>query len=157
MELVEVRTLQALVAETGVLHFATAISYIAQTAEGLQHAHARGFVHRDIKPANLMITKEGTIKILDMGLARSLLSERDNVTGTIGGGDLTMGKICYVPPEQAMGQPVDERGDLYSLGATLYFLLTGHPPYKGTRTQILMQPQMADPPRLSKTLKTSFP
>jgi serine/threonine protein kinase len=157
MEFVEGKDLQTLVAETGVLHFATAVSYIAQTAAGLQHAHSKGFVHRDIKPANLMITKDGTIKILDMGLARSFLNEKDNVTGEVGGEEGALGTIDYVSPEQALGQPVDERADVYSLGATLYFLLTGHPPYKGVRAQILMQHQMAAPPRLSKTLKAAVP
>src|SRR5262245_28769407 len=71
MELVEGKDLHTLVSETGPLHFATALSYVAQVAAGLQHAHSKGIVHRDIKPGNLMITKEGSVKILDMGLARS--------------------------------------------------------------------------------------
>ena len=157
MELVEGKDLQTLLAETGPLHFATAVSYIAQAAAGLQHAHNKGIVHRDIKPANLMITKEGTVKLLDLGLARSFLKESDNLTGALGEEGEAHGTIDFVAPEQALGQPVDERADLYSLGATLYYLITGHPPYKGSRAQILMQHQMAAPPRLSKTLKVTVP
>lgn len=157
MEYVEGKDLQTLLTETGPLHFATAVSYIAQAAAGLQHAHEKGFVHRDIKPANLMITKDGVVKILDMGLARSVFDERDNLTGALDDADAPLGTIDFVSPEQALGQPVDERGDIYSLGATLYSLITGQSPYKGTRPQILMQHQMAEPPRLSKALRVSVP
>jgi len=157
MELVEGKDLQTLLAETGPLHFATAVSYIAQAAAGLQHAHNKGIVHRDIKPANLMITKEGVVKLLDLGLARSFLKESDNLTGALGEEGEAHGTIDFVAPEQALGQAVDERADLYSLGATLYYLITGHPPYKGSRAQILMQHQMAAPPRLSKSLKVTVP
>ena len=157
MELVEGKNLHTLLSETGPLHFATAVSYVAQAAAGLQHAHAKGFVHRDIKPANLMINKDGVVKILDMGLTRSFVNESDNLTGKIGEGDGALGTLDFVSPEQALGHPVDERADLYSLGATLFYLITGHPPYKGTRPQILLQHQMTAPPKLSKTLKVPVP
>ncbi len=157
MELVEGKNLHTLLSETGPLHFATAVSYIAQTAAGLQHAHKKGIVHRDIKPANLMITKDGMVKILDMGLARSFVNERDNLTGRLGEEDGGLGTLDYVSPEQALGEPVDERADLYSLGATLFYLIAGHPPYKGSRAQILMQHQAAAPPKLTKSLKVSAP
>ncbi|WP_171471268.1 WD40 repeat domain-containing serine/threonine protein kinase [Frigoriglobus tundricola] len=157
MELVEGKNLETLLAETGPLHFATAVSYIAQAAAGLQHAHSKGIVHRDIKPANLMMTKDGGIKILDMGLARSFVNESDNLTGALGEEGEALGTIDFVAPEQAMAQAVDERADLYSLGATLYCLLAGHPPYKGSRAQVLMQHQMAPPPQLSRTLKVNVP
>jgi serine/threonine protein kinase len=157
MELVDGKNLHALLSETGPLHFATAVSYIAQAAEGLQHAHSKGFVHRDIKPANLMVSKDGVVKILDMGLARSFVSESDNLTGTIGEGEGSLGTLDYVSPEQALGHPVDELADIYSLGATLYYLIAGHPPYKGTRAQILLKHQMSAPPRLSKSLKVPVP
>jgi serine/threonine protein kinase len=157
MEFVEGKDLHTLLGETGPLHFATAVSHIAQAAAGLKHAHDKGFVHRDIKPANLMITKEGQIKVLDMGLARSYSDERDNLTGTMGDEEGALGTIDFVAPEQALGQPVDERADLYSLGATLYYLLTGGPPYKGARAQILMQHQVAPPPKLPKSLKVAVP
>src|SRR4029079_10419496 len=79
MEYVEGNDLQSLMAKTGPLHFAQAAHYVAQAAAGLQHAHEKGFVHRDVKPANLILAKDGTIKILDMGLARSFTDEGDNL------------------------------------------------------------------------------
>ena len=134
------------------------LSYVAQVAAGLQHAHSKGIVHRDIKPANLMITKEGAIKILDMGLARSVLNESDNLTGTLDEeAPARWGRSTSSHPNRRSSQPVDERSDLYSLGATLFYLLTGQVPFKGQRTQVLMQHQMAPPPQLSKTLKVNAP
>jgi serine/threonine protein kinase len=157
MEYVEGKDLQSLMADTGPLHFAQACHYIAQAAAGLQHAHEKGFVHRDIKPANLILAKDGTVKILDMGLARSFQDESDNLTGSLGDEPETFGTADYISPEQALGQKVDERSDIYSLGATMFALITGHPPFKGTTAQILMQHQMAEVPRLSKKLKVAVP
>src|SRR4030095_306307 len=84
MEYVEGTDLQSFMTKSGALHFMQAVQYIAQAAAGLQHAHEKGFVHRDIKPSNLMLTKEGTIKILDLGLARSFLSDEDDLTNQMG-------------------------------------------------------------------------
>lgn len=157
MEYVEGKDLQSLMGDTGPLHFAQACHYIAQAAAGLQHAHEKGFVHRDIKPANLILAKDGTVKILDMGLARSFHDEKDNLTESLGGEAETLGTADFISPEQALGQPVDERSDIYSLGATLFSLVTGHPPFKGSTAQVLMQHQMAERPRLSKNLKVAVP
>ena len=157
MEYVEGKDLQSLMADTGPLHFAQAVHYVAQAAAGLLHAHDKGFVHRDIKPANLIVNKDGTVKILDMGLARSFLDAADNLTGSLGNEGEAIGTADFISPEQALGQPVDERCDIYSLGVTLFALITGHPPFKGTTAQVLMQHQMAEMPRLSKKLKVSVP
>jgi serine/threonine protein kinase len=157
MEYVEGKDLQSLMADTGPLHFAQACHYAAQAAAGLQHAHEKGFVHRDIKPANLILTKDGTVKILDMGLARSFHDESDNLTASLGDESEAIGTADFVSPEQALGQQVDERSDIYSLGATLFALVTGHPPFKGSTAQILMQHQMAELPRMSKKLKVAVP
>lgn len=150
LEYVDGTDLQSLMAKTGPLHYAQAAQYIAQAAAGLQHAHEKGFVHRDIKPANLMLSKEGTIKILDMGLTRSFLNEEDNLTGLLGDTSDVAGTADYIAPEQAMNKAIDERSDIYSLGATLFSLVTGHPPFKGSTAQKLMQHQIADPPSLFK-------
>ncbi len=150
MEYIEGNDLQGLMAKTGPLHFAQAAHYVAMAAAGLQHAHEKGFVHRDIKPGNLMLTKDGTIKILDMGLARSFTDENDNLTAQLGDASDVAGTADYISPEQAMQGKVDERSDIYSLGATLFALVTGHPPFRGSTVQKLMQHQMAEPPRLSK-------
>ena len=156
MEYVDGNDLQTLMAQTGPLHFAQAAQYIAQAAAGLQHAHEKGFVHRDIKPANLMLTKDGGIKILDMGLARSFTDSRDNLTGLLAEGDIA-GTVDFLSPEQAMNHPLDERSDIYSLGATFYALVTGHPPFHGSTAQKLMQHQLKDPPSLTVKLRGRVP
>jgi serine/threonine protein kinase len=148
-EYAEGKDLQALLGDTGALHFAQAAHYVAQAAVGLQHAHARGFVHRDIKPANLMLTKDGTVKLLDMGLARSFDNPGDNLTANLGDGEI-VGTVDYVSPEQCRGDRVDERSDIYSLGVTLFALVAGHPPFTGSATQKMMQHQLSEPQKLNK-------
>ena len=149
MEYVEGADLQSLMEQTGALHFAQAASYIAQAAAGLKHAHERGFVHRDIKPANLILAKDGTVKILDMGLARSVRNPKDELTGKLDDDSIT-GTADYLSPEQALNIALDARSDLYSLGATFFTLITGRPPYNGSTAQKLAQHQIAPPPDLSK-------
>jgi serine/threonine protein kinase len=157
MEYVEGNDLQSLMAKTGPLHHAQAAHYIAQAAAGLQHAHEKGFVHRDIKPANLILTKDGVVKILDLGLTRSLDNEQDNLTEMNGEDTSVTGTVDFISPEQALGAPVDQRSDIYNLGATLFALLTGQPPFGGTTTQKLMQHQFQDPQALLKKLKGKAP
>jgi formylglycine-generating enzyme required for sulfatase activity/tRNA A-37 threonylcarbamoyl transferase component Bud32 len=135
MELVEGSDLSALVKSEGPLPIAKALSCILQAARGLQHAHAAGVIHRDIKPSNLLLDKNGKIKILDMGLAR--ITDSNPETGDNAPGELTqtgsmMGTVDYMAPEQALNtHQADARADVYSLGCTLYYLLTGRPPYSG--------------------------
>ncbi len=145
MEFVDGTDLQALIERTGPLHTAQAAGYIAQAAAGLQHAHDRGFIHRDIKPANLIVAKDGTVKVLDMGLARSVVNASDALTGLIDK-DVISGTADFLSPEQALNVQLDTRTDVYSLGATFYTLLTGRPPYEGGTAQKLAQHQMAAPP-----------
>lgn len=125
-----------------------AVEYIAQAAAGLQHAHERGFIHRDIKPGNLMRDKQGVVKILDMGLARSH-NTADNLTERLDKGAV-VGTADFIAPEQALNQPnIDGRADIYSLGATLFALIIGKPPFEGNTTQKLLQHQLRSAPRLS--------
>ncbi len=126
MEYVEGISLAWLVKERGPLPIEEACEYVRQAALGLQHAHERGLVHRDIKPDNLIRCSDGTVKILDFGLAA--------LTAESGGGlteaNVVMGTPEYMAPEQAEdSHKADIRADLYSLGCTLYYLLTGKPPY----------------------------
>ncbi|HKB04844.1 MAG TPA: serine/threonine-protein kinase [Gemmataceae bacterium] len=156
LEYVEGTNVQSMLNTSGPLHYAKAAQYVAQAAAGLAHAHQKGFVHRDIKPANLMATRNGNVKILDMGLARSVRDESDNLTGLRGQTGFT-GTPDFISPEQLLGEPVDERTDVYSLGATLFALLTGSPPFPGTTTQKFAQHQMKDPAELLATLHDKAP
>lgn len=131
MEYIDGLDLAELCRRVGRLSIADACEVIRQAATGLAHAHERGIVHRDIKPTNLMLARDGTVKLLDLGLA---LLQQEGETG--GDAPLTradsgpFGTYDYMSPEQwNNSHEVDPRGDIYSLGCTLYFLLTGHAPY----------------------------
>jgi eukaryotic-like serine/threonine-protein kinase len=130
MDYVDGASLQDIVQRTGIMDPIRAAHYIRQTAEGLQYAHQAGLVHRDIKPANLLIDRKGAVKILDMGLARFSQEEGDPLTR----GEI-LGQPEYLAPEQGHdSHNVDIRADIYSLGATFYFLLMGEPPYAEEKT-----------------------
>jgi serine/threonine protein kinase len=129
MEYVEGNNLEEVVRARGRLPYRQAVNYILQAAQGLAHAHERGLIHRDIKPANLLLDKTGTIKILDMGLARFFEDATDNLTERAGN-ETVLGTPDYISPEQALHQ-LDIRSDIYSLGATLHALLLGEPPFAG--------------------------
>ncbi len=147
MEYIEGRDLDALVSQDGPLDFHTAAHYIAQAATGLEHAHHVGLVHRDIKPANLLVDLKGTVKILDMGLAKFT---GDRAAGrAVTPEEHVLGTADYLAPEQAVNsQTVDHRADIYNLGCTLYFLLTGHPPFTGTSQQRMTAHQQQVAPSL---------
>jgi eukaryotic-like serine/threonine-protein kinase len=146
MEYVEGLSLQTLVGRTGPLDVGTACHYARQVAFGLQHAHQMGFIHRDIKPANLLLERSGLVKILDLGLVRSEADAASMLTKQLDNKSI-LGTADYVAPEQAVdSSKVDGRADVYSLGATLYFLLTGRPMFPDGRTaQKLMWQQIREP------------
>lgn len=156
MEFVEGTNVHEMVSKTGPLHYVQAVQYIAQAAAGLHHAHEKGFVHRDIKPSNLMVTKAGVIKILDMGLARSVTDEKDNLTGQQAESEIN-GTPDFISPEQLLCESSDARTDIYSLGATLFALICGQPPFVGTTTQKMAQHQMKDPAELRRKLRGKAP
>jgi serine/threonine protein kinase/putative intracellular protease/amidase len=174
MEFVEGVSLDRLISQKGRLSVQQACNLIRQAATGLQHAHERGMVHRDIKPHNLMVSRKGQVKILDFGLAR-LASERTVEQAAGGNGDaqpadataqgMILGTPDYIAPEQvADARHADIRADIYSLGCTLYYLLTGQPPFpKGSvldklaaharRTPAPLDSHLADvPPELVRIL-----
>lgn len=150
MEFVEGQDLQKIVDSGGVLPYETAAEYIRQSAAGLSHAHGVGLVHRDIKPANLLVDPKGTVKVLDMGLARFNDDEKQ-ASLTQMHEENVLGTADYLAPEQARdSHTVDARADIYSLGCTLYFALTGHPPFnEGTLTQRLLAHQNREPPAIT--------
>jgi serine/threonine protein kinase len=145
LEYVDGASLAEIVRRHGPLSLPRAAHYLRQAATGLQHAFEVGLVHRDIKPSNLMLDRAGTVKLLDLGLARFFDDQNDNLTRKYGEGAL--GTADYVSPEQADdSHTVDIRADIYSLGATAYFLLTGRPPFdEGTLTQKVVWHQIRDP------------
>jgi Leucine-rich repeat (LRR) protein/tRNA A-37 threonylcarbamoyl transferase component Bud32 len=147
MEYVEGTDLAKLLKQHGPLPVAGACEYIRQAALGLQHAHEKGLVHRDLKPHNLLLTKDGVVKVLDLGLARlgETVVEQSGEFNTATG--IVMGTPDYMAPEQANdAKRADIRADLYSLGCTLYHLLTGCVPFPGqSLTEKLLGHQMQQP------------
>ncbi|MCE9607638.1 MAG: serine/threonine protein kinase [Planctomycetia bacterium] len=142
VEYIDGSDLQKLVTRKGPLSYASAVDVMRQVASGLAHAHKVGVVHRDIKPANLFVDAEGTVKILDMGLARFTAEEIEQQASlTQMHDERVLGTTNYLAPEQAIdSHTVDGRADIYSLGCTFYFLLTGSPPFpSGTVAQRLMK------------------
>lgn len=138
MEYVDGSSLQEIVGKTGPMTTARAANYIHQACIGLDHAHQSGLVHRDIKPGNILVDRSGCVKILDMGLARFFNDQDDILTRKFD--ENVLGTADYLAPEQALdSHEVDFRADIYSLGATFYFLLTGKTPLgEGTVGQKLM-------------------
>ncbi|HEV3021395.1 MAG TPA: serine/threonine-protein kinase, partial [Pirellulales bacterium] len=138
MEYVTGRDLNSIVARDGPLDFVTAAENFRQAADGLAHAHRAGLVHRDIKPANLLVDDGGTVKLLDLGLARFEADDEASLTRQFD--EKVLGTVDYLAPEQAFDSHlVDTRADIYSLGCTLYFALSGHPPFPtGTLAQRML-------------------
>ena len=128
-EYIEGRTLKRRIHEEGGLPIDEAVAYAIEIGRGLTAAHARKLVHRDVKPQNVLIDPDGRAKVTDFGIARSLESEGLTATGRV------LGTTDYVSPEQAMGEDVDERSDVYSLGIVLYEMLTGDVPFRA-ETQV---------------------
>src|SRR5262249_16008240 len=158
-EFVEGETVESFVRRRGPLPSRLAVRIILQAAQGLAAANERGLIHRDIKPANLMLAHlpdpnaeneedDGLlVKVIDFGLAKNLGSGERGVAISLSGHG-PVGTPNYMSPEQisATGDPLDARTDIYSLGATLWYLLMGRPPFDGTQFQVLSQQMQSSPP-----------
>jgi beta-lactam-binding protein with PASTA domain/predicted Ser/Thr protein kinase len=127
MEYVDGVTLRDIVHEDGPMEPAHAIEVIADACQALNFSHQHGIIHRDVKPANIMISKAGAVKVMDFGIARTLADTGGRLTQTAA----VLGTAHYLSPEQASGETVDARSDIYSLGCVLYEMLTGEPPFAG--------------------------
>ncbi|MGL6096628.1 MAG: serine/threonine-protein kinase, partial [Fimbriiglobus sp.] len=153
MEYVEGLSLQSHITRNGPVAPPTAADWGRQVALGLQHAHEKGLVHRDVKPGNILVDRHGIVRVLDFGLVRNLDEVDTKLTSQIGGKSI-LGTADYLAPEQAVdSSAVDIRADIYALGATVYFMIAGHPMFPdGRAAQKLMWQQWKEPPPI-RTLK----
>ena len=124
MELIDGISLKQYMEVKGVLNWKETLHFATQIAKGLEHAHSRGIVHRDIKPHNVMVLKNGSVKVMDFGIAQ-VMNKSNTLTKE------ALGSVHYISPEQAKGSFTDSRSDIYSLGVVMYEMMTGRPPYDG--------------------------
>ncbi len=146
MELVEGESYQSLLRRKTWLAIDEALHWLVSVSQGLDHAHSRGIIHRDLKPSNVLLTVDHRVKILDFGLARRVDSGSNGESSEGALGHSMSGTPKYIPPEAIQGGPIDARSDVYSLGATLYELLTGRAPF--TEGNLLMHHLHTPPPPL---------
>jgi len=151
MEYVDGGSVESLLEAEGKLSLEVAVDITYQVAEALEYAHAQGVVHRDIKPANILLTRDGTAKVTDFGVAKVIEATQVTVTSGI------VGTIEYLAPEQASGGAVTQATDIYSLGITLYEMVTGRSPFEGeTPTQVLHK-QLHSLPEQPRYLRPEVP
>ena len=152
MEFVEGRTVKDLLTERGPLDEEEALGVAIAVAEALEHAHARGLLHRDIKPSNIIIGPDGAPRLADFGLALAIEQDAEASLAEAGDGadpdELPIGTPLYMSPEQTLGAsaPVGPASDVYSLGATLYHMLTGEPPFRDTSRERVMRRHREEAP-----------
>jgi eukaryotic-like serine/threonine-protein kinase len=151
MEFVRGETLENMIARMGALSAQRAAEFCMQALAALAHAHSMGVVHRDLKPANLMVTENGTIKVMDFGIAR--VSGGEHLTNA----GFMMGTPSYMAPEQVRGGDIDARTDLYSMGVVFYRLCTGKLPFKGDTAFAIVQSQVHDTPTPVSTVRPDLP
>ncbi len=148
LEYIEGTQLSELIRRVGRVPWRQAVEWCVEICDALAHAHQAGVVHRDIKPANVLITLDGHVKLTDFGIAQRLDGTRLTTTGSI------LGTVEYMSPEQAEGKRVDARSDLYSLGALLYHMLTGRPPFTGSSyVEVLKRLRFDQPERVQQIAK----
>src|SRR5439155_957319 len=150
MELIEGVTLDARIGRSPV-PVEEGVRYTCQVLEALSYAHARGVVHRDIKPTNIMITPSGEVKLMDFGIARPVSQGQLTMPG------MAIGSAGYMAPEQVKGAAPDTRSDLYSLGVTLYEVVTGQRPFQGENDYATMTAQLQRAPRPPREINPNLP
>lgn len=153
MEYVEGETLSDIIRSSGPLPIDDAVRIAADVCGALHVAHRNGIVHRDVKPANIAIDRHGQTKVMDFGIARAARSGMPNVTQT----GTVIGTASYFSPEQAQGQPVDPRSDVYSVGVILYEMLTGRVPFQGDTPVAVAYKHVSEEPPLPRSLASDIP
>lgn len=151
MEYVDGITLTDYIEQQGVLKWRDAVHFTVQVLRALQHAHDRGIVHRDVKSSNVMLLRDGTIKVMDFGIAR--FNRENNKTMS----EKTIGSVHYISPEQARGDITDERSDIYSVGVALYEMLTGKKPFDGDTPVSIALMHMQSNPRKPTEINETIP
>ena len=152
LELIDGESLSEVLRREQKLEVEPAINYLGQAARGLAAAHEEGIVHRDIKPGNLMLTRKDVIKIADFGLAQSVAAE----AGVTSSG-VILGTPLYMSPEQAAGEAANTQSDIYCLGATLFHLLAGQPPFTGQNIGMVLQQHIEKPPPDLREINSEVP
>ena len=152
MSFVEGQTLSALLKKERILPIGLVLDLFDGVLKGLSVAHEKGIIHRDIKPSNILITPEGKPKIVDFGIAKKV----DKETGSTKTTELA-GTAYFIAPEQALGKDLDVRADLYSIGASMYYVLTGHFPYNGKTTIEIIQKHINEPVPNPSKLRPELP
>jgi len=151
MEFIDGETVRSLIKEKGALSLDVALKIILKTADALNYTHGEGIIHRDVKPGNIMVTKEGLVKLMDFGLVKI-----PGVTKVTGSGS-TVGTAEYMSPEQIYGEEIDTRSDIYSLGVTIYEMLTGEVPFKADTLQATLMKHKYEPPPPLRNINPQIP
>lgn len=151
MEYIDGITLKDYIDKVGALGWKEAVHYVRQILTGLSHAHEKGIIHRDIKPQNVMLLRDGRVKVTDFGIAKGPSSE--NLTMT----DKAIGTVNYISPEQASGNPVDKKSDVYSVGVMLYEMLTGKLPFTAESPVAVAMMQVNDTPANPRSINPQIP
>lgn len=151
MEYVDGITLKQYIEKSQSLRWKDAVYLTIQVLRALQHAHDKGIVHRDVKPQNIMLLADGTIKVTDFGIARFARSEHKTMT------DKAIGSVHYISPEQARGEPTDEKADIYSVGVMLYEMLTGRLPFEADSAVSVAIMQLQQDPVLPRDINEGIP
>jgi serine/threonine-protein kinase len=153
MEYVEGRTLRDVMQREGRLTVERSLEIVADVCEALEYSHRSGIIHRDIKPGNVMLTRDGVVKVMDFGIARAVTASSATMTQTAA----VIGTAQYLSPEQARGESVDARSDVYSTGILLYELLTGQPPFRGDSPVAVAYQHVREDPRPPSLLDPDIP
>lgn len=151
MEYIDGITLKEFMEQQGVLKWKDSVHFIIQILRALQHAHDRGIVHRDIKPQNIMLFPDGTIKVMDFGIARFAREEGKTIS------DKAIGSVHYISPEQASGNITDEKSDIYSVGVMLYEMLTGVKPFDADTPIAVALMHMQQTPKPPRAINDTIP